>query len=88
MAQQTAIEDLIISLVKFAEIDGVCPDTISAAIEFAENRKEMEEEQIKDAFLNGQTMEFNYQHHKGGHITGEDYYNETYKTQAHDKQQS
>ena len=50
MAQQTAIEDLIISLVKFAEIDGVCPDTIIAAIELAENRKEMEEEQIKGAY--------------------------------------
>ena len=48
MAQRTAIEDLIIVLRKFAEHDGVCPDTIEAAIEFAENRKEMEEEQMID----------------------------------------
>ena len=82
MAQQTAIEDLIISLVKFAEIDGVCPDTIEAAIEFAENRKEMEEEQIKDAYKRGQKNEFSHVMVGKLLITAEQYYNDTYKTQA------
>ena len=71
MAQQTAIEDLIIALQKFVENDGVCPDTIEAVIEFAENRKEMHKEQIVSAYKADR--------YPCSDEDAEEYYNKTYK---------
>ena len=71
MAQRTAVEDLIIALQKFVEHDGVCPDTIEAAIEFAENRKEMHKEQIMDAYKADR--------YPCSDEDAEEYYNQTFK---------
>ena len=71
MAQRTAVEDLIIALQKFVELDGVDPDTINSAIEFAENRLEMEKEQIKDAYKADR--------YPCSDEDAEEYYNQTFK---------
>ena len=80
MAQRTPIDDLIIALGKFAEHDGVCPDTIEAAIEFAKNRLEMQKQQTIDAYKHGQNNGYSFRYGAVPRITGEEYYNQTYKT--------
>ena len=82
MAQMTAVQDLINELKKFMLIDGVDPDTIDAAIEFAANRLEMERQQTIYAYEHGQKNECSHILVGKLRITGEEYFEQTYKTQA------
>lgn len=82
MEQQTAVEDLIIALKKFVELDGVDPDTIEAAIEFAELRLEMEKQQMIE-FAEEYNM-YLLKCKKGNRgsvveMSAEQYYKETFK---------
>ena len=47
-----------------------------------EQAKQMHEKQIKDAYDQGQNNGYNYRSNGRGYITGEEYYEQTYKTQA------
>ena len=76
----TALEDLINQLVKFKISREECPIAIQSAIEFAENRLELEKQQ------HGQTWDAAIKAHDNrGHVHARSlvdfdiYYNETYK---------
>ena len=50
--------------------------------------KRMHEKQVKDAYNHGQKNGYNYRSTGKGFISDELYYEQTFTTQAHDKQQS
>ena len=81
MAQQTAVEWLADKLIN----EEPYPIKWNKYIEQA---KEMEKEQIIDAYKYGQNNEFSHVMVGKILITGEEYYEQTFTTQLHDKQQS
>jgi len=72
MKQQTAVEWLYNNLKSLFEHDGDLLEVVQMSFEQA---KEMEKEQIKDGYDDGCIDGYN-----GKGIGGEQYYNETYKT--------
>ena len=77
---QTAVEWLIeqlyshsghIDVLDVAELNG-----------YFDQAKQMHEKQVVDAYKNGQNNEFSHLMVGKLHITGEEYYEQTYKTQA------
>lgn len=80
MAEQTAVEDLINQLVKFKKSREGCHSALQAAIQFAENRLELEKQQ------HGQTWDAAIKAHDNrGHVHArsivdfDEYYNEQFK---------
>ena len=50
--------------------------------------KEMDRKEKIEVYKHGQNNGYNYRSNGRGYITGEEYYEQTFTTQAHDKQQS
>ena len=79
MAQQTAVEYLM-NHFRMLHIwhDGE-PDEMLEAFEQAER---MNEQQTIDAYKHGQNNGYNYRSNGRGYITGEEYFEQTFTTQA------
>jgi Zn/Cd-binding protein ZinT len=85
MAEKTAIQNLIDELKQFKKFPMVDQPTIDAAIEFAELRIKMQEEQIKMAYNKGyQDGEIDSLDAKDGDVQffedADQYYRQTYGT--------
>jgi hypothetical protein len=84
MAEQTAVEWFMSQI-----IDGEIDPSTNAIflkrhinkVEVLEKAKQMQEQQIVDAYKHGQNNGLHYRF-TGMSITGEEYYEQTYKTQA------
>lgn len=86
MAEQTAVEWLFEQLGSHI---GPVDDSEAAKLnEYIAKAKQMHEKQTIDAYKHGQNNEFSHLMVGKLHITGEEYFEQTYKTQEHDKQQS
>ena len=49
---------------------------------YFDQAKQMHEKQVVDAYKHGQNNGYNYRSNGTNYITGEEYYEQTYKTQA------
>ena len=86
MAEKTAIQNLIDELKQFKKFPMVDQPTIDAAIEFAELRIKMQEEQIKMAYNMGyKDGEIDSLDTRNGDVQffedAEQYYRQTYETE-------
>jgi len=72
---QTAVEWLADKLMSELWTDTECK-------KYIEQAKQMHERQIVDGYKHGQNNEFSHLMVGKLHITGEEYYEQTYKTQA------
>lgn len=78
MAQQTAVEWLLSELQTYV----LKKNDMRLIRPCIEKAKQMQEQQTIDAYKHGQNNEFSHLMVGKPHITGEEYFEQTYKTQA------